>query len=314
MNQRKLLNISKGVLTWVPIISYLRRLQSRTGGTDNARYCYGVWLRHLVRLSHHGFDVRGAKVGELGPGDSIGCGIAAVLSGADSYVGLDAVPYSQRANLEHLLDELYELFKAQAPVPDQTELSRVRPNLSSYEFPREVVDLSDLEIRAQTLRSEIRNGLTNGPLLSYRAPWFSANEIAANSLDLIFSQSVMEYVFPIETTYQSLSRWVKPGGFCSNAIDFSAMYLSPYWNGHWEYSNWEWRLVRGCREFFLNREPMSSQVNCAKAADFEIIEIEAEAGSGGLPTSDLAPRYRSMSAEDLETRGALIVLRKIAKQ
>ena len=58
-------------------------------------YCYAVWLRHLIVLDRYGFSGKDAAIGELGPGDSIGTGIAALLSGARRYVGLDAVPYAK---------------------------------------------------------------------------------------------------------------------------------------------------------------------------------------------------------------------------
>jgi hypothetical protein len=46
--------------------------------------------------------------GELGPGDSIGAGLAALLSGADRYVGLDVMPFLARADLEKIFDELVQ--------------------------------------------------------------------------------------------------------------------------------------------------------------------------------------------------------------
>jgi len=72
----------KGALTWVPPLNALRLRRAATGGSDSSRYCYSVWLRHLRTLDSHGFRVKGAHVGELGPGDSIGIGLASLLSGA----------------------------------------------------------------------------------------------------------------------------------------------------------------------------------------------------------------------------------------
>ena len=74
----KVIPIIKGVLTWVSILNSWRLRRVATTGSDSPRYCYSVWLRHLVKLHKYGFNVVGAKIGELGPGDSIGIGLSAL--------------------------------------------------------------------------------------------------------------------------------------------------------------------------------------------------------------------------------------------
>ena len=69
--------ILKGLLTWFPLMNAWRTRHASTAGSDSARYCYAVWLRHLVTLDLYGFKIDGARIGELGPGDSIGSGLAA---------------------------------------------------------------------------------------------------------------------------------------------------------------------------------------------------------------------------------------------
>lgn len=131
----KLPPIVKGILTWVPILNAWRLHRASTGGTNNPRYCYSVWLRHLATLIPHGFRVHGARIGELGPGDSIGGGLAALLCGADHYVGLDVVPFSANADLLKTFDELVQLYSRREPIPDHNEFPRVRPRLECYDFP-----------------------------------------------------------------------------------------------------------------------------------------------------------------------------------
>ena len=129
-------HIAKGALTWVPPLStHWRRRRALTGGTDSPRYCYSVWLRHLVTLQSYGFQIKGARVGELGPGDTIGTGLAALLSGADHYIGLDVLPLSAKIDLEPIFDELVQLYSEKEPIPDNSEFPRIRPQLESYEFP-----------------------------------------------------------------------------------------------------------------------------------------------------------------------------------
>src|SRR5262245_9785357 len=98
------------MLTWLSPLNAWRVRHTSTGGSDSPRYCYSVWLRHLVTLHLYGFKINGAQIGELGPGDSIGTGLAALLSGATRYVALDIVPFSAKADLERILDKLVQLY------------------------------------------------------------------------------------------------------------------------------------------------------------------------------------------------------------
>ncbi len=117
----------------------------RTGGSGSARYCYSVWSRHLVKASDAGLSTEPRSVIELGPGDSIGVGLAALLTGADSYVALDRMAFARRsANLD-VLDELIELFQHRSPIPGDSEFPQIRPTLDNYAFPGSVLPAERLD-------------------------------------------------------------------------------------------------------------------------------------------------------------------------
>jgi len=302
--------ISKGALTWVPVLNTWRLRRASTGGTNTPRYCYSVWLRHLVTLNAYGFKIAGARIGELGPGDSIGIGLAALLSGATRYIGLDIMPFSAKADLDGIFEELIRLYSLREPIPDQTEFPRVRPRLESYECPAHLIDWNGFSIRAQSVRIALQANLGMGQVIDYRAPWTSPDEIASGSLDLIFSQAVLEHVDDLDRTYQAMFLWLKPGGYASHIVDFTAHGLSPFWNGHWAYSSLQWRLVRGRREFLLNREPLSRHLAGASKAGFELMTLVREYDDCGLYPGDFSPPFRVINADDARTRGAMLILRK----
>jgi hypothetical protein len=306
----KVLPLLKGALTYVPILNVWRRYHATSGGTDSSRYCYAVWLRHLTTLNRYGFKINGARIGELGPGDSIGIGIAALLSGASHYVGLDIVPFSAKNDLQVIAEELFSLYSHKEPIPDGTEFPRVRPRLETYEFPNHLVTWKDFFPKLELMRAELRAGLQCGQLIEYKAPWTSPNEIAPASLDLIFSQAVLEHVDSLEETYNAMSLWLKPGGYASHVIDFTAHGLSPYWNGHWAYSDWEWKSARGRREYLLNRQPLSRHLFCANQAGFEVVHAQRDHGERGLEQSALSQQFQILNDDDLRTRGAVLILRK----
>ncbi len=58
--------IAKGIISYIPGL-YNPALKGTTGGTNSARYCYSVWLRHLVHAYKNGFSTQPTVVAELGP-------------------------------------------------------------------------------------------------------------------------------------------------------------------------------------------------------------------------------------------------------
>jgi len=236
--------------------------------------------------------------------------MAALLSVAKSYIALDIVTFSSRADLPGIFQDLVDLFSAREAIPNHQEFPGVRPRLESYAFPYHLVDYSDFGSRVANLRRELIEGQNGNGFITYRVPWNSADVIDRSSLDLIFSQAALEHVDSLETTYQAMSTWLTPGGYASHVIDFGAHHLSPYWNGHWAYADFEWRLVRGRREFLLNREPLSTHLRCAHESGFEVLQIVKNYDDNGLLQELLAPRFQCLSIEDRRTRGAVLILRK----
>ena len=303
-------HILTGMLTWMPLLNAWRMRHDSTGGSYSPRYCYSVWLRTLITLDRFGFKIHGAQVGELGPGDSVGAGIAALLAGAGRYIGLDYVPYSAKADLEKMFDELLQLYSEKEPVPGDAEFPFVRPRMDSYEFPTHLVDSSEFSTRAEKIRNQLRAGLNSGPLLEYRAPWTSLPDIAEASLDLVFSQAVLEHVDNLDETYRAMFAWLKPGGYASHVIDFTSHGRSPFWNGHWAYSDWQWKMVRGKREFLLNREPLSTHLAHARKVGFEVLLSKRDQKAHGLKTPALSSQFRRFDVVDAQTSGVLLILQK----
>jgi SAM-dependent methyltransferase len=231
-------NIIKGLLTWSPI---LRRKFGTGGmlGPESARYSYSVWLRHLVAAheSYPGFHQR--VVAELGPGPSLGIGLAALLCGSDRYYAFDVEPYALHEQHLRIFDELVRMIRNREPIPGESEFPEATPRLTRYDFPRHI--LTD-ELLARTLDAgrldRIRRILSSGQHdpdlhVSYVAPWDNPELIQPDSVDLILSQAVLEHIDDLEKTYRIMHHWLKPGGLMSHAIDFRSHGAADRWNGHW---------------------------------------------------------------------------------
>ena len=80
------------------------------------------------------------SVVELGPGGSLGTGLAALLSGADEYYAFDVVEYMAIEDNIKVFDLLVDLFMNPEKIPDETEFPKLQPRLDAYEFPFYILD------------------------------------------------------------------------------------------------------------------------------------------------------------------------------
>ena len=147
-------------------------------------------------------------------------------------------------------------------------------------------------------------------------PWNDPKIIENDSVDLVFSQAVLEHVEDLRHTYDSMYRWVKQGGYISNAIDFESHGLSNEWNGHWSFSDLTWKLMKGNRPYLINREPLSKHIEAAQDAGFETISIipvktfPSDEYTGSIRRDELAKKFENMSEEDFTTASAYILAKK----
>ena len=166
-----------------------------TGGSGSARYCYSVWLRHLVRARQAAPALTIPAVGEFGPGDSIGAGLAALLSGARAYYAFDAKAHARPERNLAVLETLIGLFSRREPIPDDAEFPFVIPKLSDYRFPRSILPDDTLAAalhpeRIDAIRRCVETPSIRGPI-HYIAPWTGASLLPPGTLDLIWSQAVL---------------------------------------------------------------------------------------------------------------------------
>jgi Methyltransferase domain len=300
-----------GAATYVP---GLRKLTGRrTGGTVSARYCYSVWLRHLVMLQSHGLPTTFATVAELGPGDSLGVGLAALLSGAEQYLGLDAVHYADRARNQQILSDLIALFQSRAAIPDQEEFPHLQPPLPSYAFPAELLTPARLKAalgpaRLDKIHAALANpgtSLRSGSAVCYQAPW-TTGVVDEASVDLVISQGVLQFVHDLSDVYERMARWLKIGGAMSHEIAFQSIGITAEWNGQWSCSDALWSVAAGHRRHVTNREPHSTHINLLRKTGFRVVTDERIVRPSGISRPQLAPRFRHLTDDDLTTSSALI--------
>jgi hypothetical protein len=306
--------IIAGLLTYVPGIRN-RLLSKKTGGSNSARYCYSVWLRHLIMVNENGYQGIPKTVAELGPGDSIGIGLAALLSGAKKYVGLDMISYSSLAGNMEIFDELIELFKSRADIPDEKEFPRVSPRLNNYKFPKHI--LSD-EVLSKSLDKsnidKIRENLRSFPkseMIQYFAPWNSADIVKKNTMDLIISQAVLEHIDNLDETYSMMNMWLKDEGIMSHQIDFSSHGTSDSWNGHWLYSPLIWSIIMRTRPYIVNRKPYSIHANLLKLKGFDLKHSQPKKDKSSIDSKKIIKNLKYFTEDDITIRGSYMLSNKL---
>lgn len=306
MNWQRYKRLGIGCLTYVPGLHAL--LRRGTGGTSSSRYCYSVWLRHLVRNASFGFSPRGKSVAELGPGDSLGIGLSALLSGASEYLALDAVRHTKVATNLAIFDELVDLFKQRTAIPDNSEFPNLHPRLPDYSFPEGVLPDSSLEESLGTFRlEELRRDLARlEGRIRYIPGWANRSVAHHGSVDLVLSQAVLEHVDHLRATYEAMHFWLREGGYMSHQVDFKCHETSNVWNGHLQYSPITWALMRGRLPYLLNRSVYSDHLRELEGAGFRLLATECVRSNGGLPRHLLAGQFSHVTDDDLTVSGAFL--------
>ena len=307
----RLYKVLAGAAITIPALGSHR--PSRVGQSVTASRCYGLWLRHVARL-HEVSPFRTPRtMVELGPGDSLGTGIAALLSGVERVYALDAFPLANAQRDARLVDEIAKLFHERAPVPATHDACDL-PHLDelafpSHVFPAEVINRALQPERIASIRACLKEGAVgDGPLI-YIAPWRGEVALTGLRAQLVLSHSVLEYVDNLREVYTEFARWTSEGGFMSHFLDYSSIGYALQWDGHWSYSDIVWRLVRGRREYVVNRIPHAEHLRMLAENGFEILGELRYTRPPTISRNRLASRFQSMTDEDRETHFALIVSR-----
>ncbi len=286
------------------------------GATGNARYCYGVWMRHLTYLARFNGGTVPAKVTEIGPGDSIGVGLAALLSGSESYFALEVIKYWNSERNLRILNELIELFQNKEKIPGNDEFPLLQPIPDNYAFPSQIITDTILERtlntkRIQMIREELMNpDVEKNVLIRCKVPWYDKAIIEPESQDFIFSHVVIQHIDDINNTFFNMNYWLKPGGYVSHLIDYKSLGFTTRWNGHWTFSDWEWRILVGGRKFSQNKLPHSAYIQLFEAYNFKILFLTINKKENTLTKNMLAKKYRMLSQDDLCTCESYIVAQK----
>jgi len=306
------LQILFGIATFIPGVYSLRSKKNGSGGSFSARYCYSVYLRHMVILRENNLSCKPKKVAELGPGDSIGIGIMSLLLGAEKYYAFDVVRFANTTQNVLMFDKLLLLLKNKTPIPGENIFPRVFPKLKNYDFPSHIFDDEYLDkcLNNQRLKKIRRSIAQNDNMIQYSAPWLSRSDIVPNSIDLIISQAVLEHVDDLDLAYRVMTEWLKNCGYMSHCIDFKSHGKSSTWDGHWKMSRIYWFLLRGKRPYLINRIPISGHKKLLVMNSLNVIYQKDITMEPTYDNSALDKEFKYLSLKDRSTSGTHLILSK----
>lgn len=250
----------------------------RHGDMDTSEYAIRVFHSHVERsgLKNHLF---GKTVLELGPGDSVSSAIIAAAYGARAiivdagrFVRNETAPY---LDLEHALAEKGLL---------HTDLSGCR----------------DIE---EILNSCGAKYLTGG--------LESLKKIEDDSVDMIFSQAVLEHVRRHEflETIQECRRILRPGGICSHQVDLRDHLGCGLNNLRFSEGVWESEFFAKSG-FYTNRIQYSQMLAMFSQIGFQVQVTDVRRWET-LPIrrKNLSKEYRLLPEEELCISGFDVLLR-----
>ncbi len=292
-----------------------RRSPVGVDGAYSAAGSYALFMRYVWALHGRGLSFEDKVVLEFGPGASFGLGFAALICGAKRYYGYDLIDHTDPVRNIAIFDAILQMFRDRAPIPGDGFCGSIFPILENEAFPESALpdDLFRRTLvpeRIDAIRKDIID--REGRYLRLR----NSRDIGAASpdepADLIISESVLEHVDDLESTYAFFARALAADGVMIHLIDYSCHHLAEAWNGHWACSPGLWSIVRGKREFLINRRPHQFHVDLLARNGMKVLQTTRLPRVDGVMREKFAPEFRTMSGIGAVTALAQVLVARDA--
>jgi hypothetical protein len=247
------------------------------------------------------------NVAEVGPGDSLGCGMAALYSGARKYLALDIIRHADSGRDFRVNGDLLELFLNRSDIP-HGEFADLSPGLPVYDFPDKLLPADDIFFQDcfGLIKASVSSGYADDTAIQYLVPWMRADGLPSNTLDLIFSQAAMEHVDDIKKAYRLMFGMLRKGGIISHQVDFRAHEMTRAWDGHFYIEPLTWRLLAHGRKYPMNRLPLSAHLKAIVDAGFRIVSVDKQTEARSSFKRNPSVPGITFEKDDFVTKGALI--------
>jgi SAM-dependent methyltransferase len=252
----------------------------RHGSMDNSGYVRDVFNQHIARAGLDG-SLAGKTILELGPGDGVATALLAACHGARSIL-LDAGSFASK---------------------DVTVYQKLANDLSTVGFsPPDISSAATLQCVLDACGAVY---LTEG-LKSF-------SHIETGSVDLIFSQAVLEHVrkYEFAETMKECRRVLSPNGVVSHQVDLRDHLGGGLNNLRFNEKIWE-SVFFVKSGFYTNRIRYSEMLKFFKDADFAVSVLDTSRWDK-LPIgrADLNVHFAKLPDDELNVKVFDVLLRPI---
>lgn len=256
---------------------------------NDVKYGFATGAEYLERLDRFNIDPKKATVLEIGPGTAFGSMAVLATFGANVAVSDRWLAPWQNSYHGPYYTQLAKMIEEAYPEADVTGLERMVEN-ESY---------------------------ANGPIKLYKSDAETLNDIEDGSMDIIFSNAVLEHVYDLDAVCKTLYKKTKSKGTNSHQIDFRdhrnfdrprehLLIESDTFKKMSEANNMEFGSQRVQREY----------ADAFKQAGFIVDLYYCTARADDTYLDDLTPRlreskvssYSNLSREDISDLGGLFFM------
>jgi len=286
-------HIAQNILMGISPLKGITRYWHHTGMEGDPHKVLPV-LATLMRMSSLGGHViKDEVVAEIGPGQTPNLLYAAFLFGAHRVIGFDTVEY---------LD---------------TSTSNVEAVKSTEIWIRAAIECNVLPEGFSIRKNNYRNFNTLPPgIFDIRRYDGHRLPIEDESIDLIWSKSVLEHVKNYGVLINEMTRVMKRGGAMCHIIDLRDHYTlsnAKDWLRFLRYSEYQWDMMASNRSSWCNRLRAPEWLDAFKKAQLKLVykEYIRQAFHPDFYREQLAERFKHFSDEDLKVSWLYIVCKKL---
>lgn len=272
--------ISKIVLSRIPFKNFFQQKLGifKHGEMDNVNYLMRVFDGHLNRAGLNYKKLKGKRILEIGPGNSIGTALVSASCMAESYL-IDNGNFACKSI--YLYKELNEeLIKRDLRPPNVNQIKNIN------------------ELLEKCNAKYLVNGIN------------SFKEIPDNSIDFIFSQAVLEHVnlHDFKELLDQTKRVLNKNGICSHRVDLGDHLGGKLNNLRFSEKLWESNFFKKSG-FYTNRLRCSEIINLCNKVGFRVKEIEKRRWfKPVINSSKLNYKFQKFSENELLISGFDILL------
>lgn len=261
----------------------------------------GDWLTLMGYLRRAQVPMADLEILEIGSGWHPALPLCFSLAGVRSCRTYDIVRHMSEELTFRMLDRL------EAHLPKIADAARINKHRVEWAY-------------AELKHAKTLDDLLDRARIRYMAPGdASATGLAESSVDMVYSNSVLEHVHPsiLPALMKESMRILRPGGVAAHCVACNDHYAhfdrSISFVNFLRYSDAQWRMLWNNDLNYQNRLRKSDFLGAVREAGFEVVQVNTTVRKGvkeALAEMAVAPEFRRYTEEDLETTSVDFIARK----